>query len=145
MSARVFCSTYTVNNTKPCESTEPAAVAHYNKAAPYLAAPSQPTLLEEDVWWQINQEFACEQEDEYLAPLPILPSAAASPQKTIVVVARSESHMDENDWTAMNSDFACENDMDVEVSTLSSNKSTSTFASTCVDENNLGDYGIWWE
>ena len=121
-------------------------------------------MMGDDLWWQMNQEFACssscsssddEDDDSYrmLAPRKSslsLRSTPSSPYKK----TGSTSNLSEDAWLAMNQDFACEHHGDnssnnEKIMTESSSVLLATASaekkSTTPPEELVGDWGVWWE
>ena len=95
-----------------------------------------PEPMEEDIWWQMNQDFARDMEEELF-----LPSKKTVTTKQVVPKAPSaESTLDDEEWMAINADFA-RDDSHMEV------EEQRPAAKTCapVSEEPYGDYGGWWE
>ena len=91
--------------------------------------------MEEDIWWQINQDFARESEEEFYRPSKKVVARPAGPKVSSVAPV-----LEDDVWMAINQDFARdESHMDVEVSAPAPKKSVPSL------EEPYGDYGVWWE
>ena len=118
------------------------------------AMPMSMTMMGDDIWWQMNQEFACsssssEDEDDAYCMIRSSSRKAARPQPSSPTKKNAMTSIPEDAWMALNHDFSCEHhyhDDDEEMEDAPRAKSPGAV------KNNKGsvpaaegDWGVWWE
>lgn len=89
--------------------------------------------MEEDLWWDINQDFAL---DSGAFDDDIIPQKAAKPAQKSVSTTTTLS---DDEWMEINQDFACE----AEHSDVNMERPAKKAISHMQEP--YGDYGVWWE
>lgn len=126
------------------ESTECVHRGFSSKNQSGSVMPMTMDMMGDDIWWQMNQEFACSSssgdEDDACMTARISRKAARpqpSPSKKNTMPS-----IPEDAWMAMNQDFACEHHPDEEME-----EAPRAPAKTKVPaaEELVGDWGVWWE
>jgi len=126
---------YQINNNMAYsdeESTEPV-IQH--KAI----VRSKTASMEDNVWWQINSDFALDSDDDY----NYSPAAVKASKPVVQKSSSITPPMAEDDWMALNNDFArdCHSEDEMEVDEQP--KLATRKAAPALQE--YGDYGVWWE
>lgn len=92
--------------------------------------------MEEDMWWQMNQDFARDVEEEEF----YVSTKKAVAQPMVQRDFSSTPTLDDNEWMALNEDFARDdNHMEIEEQAPVTKKYVPSI------EASYGDYGVWWE